>query len=754
MGEQRGPYAGTPEQSETALARRSGFTLLLAILAVGLSAVGLTESTSGAAAASCPNELLRSEAGSLALPDCRAYEKVTPATKNGAEFNTSLAYVGIGPKMAFESFATFGGAEFTGYLGASYEFSRDPAGWTISPLGGSAVTFEGTDFTTPLYALGEAGASLLGLRTRGTPVDGESLYVQQGRTTTEIGPEAPPASLVGKPDQELLSYNQNLGYFTFQLTNPAVSHVVFELFSPFAMGEPDHLWPFDATSDGFFSSAYEYVGVGNKAPFLVAVRGGQGSTDLISGCGSSIGSLSGLDTYNALSADGSVVFFTAAGEDLTGPCASPVAPLEHTELFARVDGEKPSAHTVAISEPTSADCTDCQTASRSAAVFQGASQDGSRVFFLTEQELLPGNPGKNLYEYNSASAPGSKVVAVSHLASSEPAGVLGVSRISADGTHAYFVATSVLTEDPNSTGAIAQLGDNNLYVFNSTDDSIRYVATLSAADEGAWNAIDIERQMETNPNGRYLLFASKADLTPDDTSAVSQLFRYDAATGDLTRVSVGQAGFNDNGNTDVDPVTMPRQFGKYAFGQNSPPQQMMSVDGTSVFFESSKGLTPKALDHAELPNKVGLFAQNVYEWDHGQISLISDGRDRSFVGTQNPNEQRSSVHLVGITPGGEDALFTTASPLVSTDKDQSQDVYDARVGGGLPVDSGFGCAGDVCQGLAGVVPIAASPGSAAFSGPGNKHASRRHRHHRKHRRHKHQRRHHSGGHQATRGGTR
>ena len=52
---------------------------------------------SGAGAA-CPNEVLRSENGSLMLPDCRAYERVTPDYKNGAAFGSS-SYVADRPRV-------------------------------------------------------------------------------------------------------------------------------------------------------------------------------------------------------------------------------------------------------------------------------------------------------------------------------------------------------------------------------------------------------------------------------------------------------------------------------------------------------------------------------------------------------------------------------------------------------------------------------------------------------------------------------
>ena len=60
------------------------------------------------------------------------------------------------------------------------------------------------------------------------------------------------------------------------------------------------------------------------------------------------------------------------------------------------------------------------------------------------------------------------------------------------------------------------------------------------------------------PDGQFLVFTSSADLTPGDTSTAQQVFEYDAQTGELVRVSIGQNGFNDNGNTDTFGAEIPR----------------------------------------------------------------------------------------------------------------------------------------------------------------------------------------------------
>src|SRR5262249_19222745 len=139
-------------------------------------------------------------------------------------------------------------------------------------------------------------------------------------------------------------------------------------------------------------------------------------------------------TYNAISSNGSVAFFT-------GNCRG-VA-----QLFAWQN----ATQVVPISEPSVADWVPCKEESPSPASFQGASADGSRVFFLSNQQLLPGaQPGTNLYEYDFAAAePDEKVSLIAtHLVASKGE-MAGVARVSEDGSRVYLVSSAVLAGNEN-----------------------------------------------------------------------------------------------------------------------------------------------------------------------------------------------------------------------------------------------------------------------------------------------------------------
>ena len=66
------------------------------LLAGLLVAIGLCLPGAAAAGEGCPNEQLRAENNSLGLPDCRAFEMVTPPDKNSARGGTCAGTDGGG----------------------------------------------------------------------------------------------------------------------------------------------------------------------------------------------------------------------------------------------------------------------------------------------------------------------------------------------------------------------------------------------------------------------------------------------------------------------------------------------------------------------------------------------------------------------------------------------------------------------------------------------------------------------------------
>ncbi len=647
---------------------------VMVLVAGLLVAAGLVVPGAALAGEGCPNELLRAESNSLGLPDCRAFEMVTPAEKNSAHVypinnGTGPTVAADGSSLAGESAEGFAGIENNEVGGTEkvfYRFSRVGSGWVTTPLQPYRGEAESIGIKDSVW--GPAEKVTVG-RLRLRAADG---------VLSEIGPVWPPA--LGPRQRR---YHRVLG-----AAAEAVNGVVFNTL------EPGLLWPFDSTIGGPVNGSgqavvglplYEYTGTGNSAPSLVGVSGGAGSTELVSQCGIELGGNDHEEGLrNAVSEGGGTVFFTATGADRFA-CGGTQPPV--SELFARIDGSR----TVAVSEPSAADCPLCDTGAPEDGVFQGASADGSRVFFTTTQPLLGGDTSENLYEYDFDPPAGQpKVVRVSagDGSVSEPtAEVQSVANVSEDGSHVYFVAKGVLTTAANSMGEHAQPDGENLYVWERDAEypAGRMVFIAGCGDVG---------ENQVTPDGRFLAFTSSCHLTAGDTSSSRQVFQYDAQTGSMVRVSVGLEGYDNDGNVSqagLDARIVQQPVGGGLAVRGGAIARTMSDDGAYVFFQSPVALTPRAT------------GGGVYEYHAGRVWLIS-----------------SQTGLIGVSASGGDVFFSTTERLVPQDTDTQVDFYDARVGGGFPAPvTPVGCVGEGCQGAPSSLPVFGVPSSVVLSGGGN-----------------------------------
>ena len=574
------------------------------------------------------------------LPDSRSYEMVTPPRKNAALIGR--IFLGFPPNIAesgarviMSSIQCFAGANScTGSRqseGEPFLFTRSSTGWVTTALAPPATQFEAN---SSWLLSAEAATALFSMPT--PPMSQDDFYVREpSGTFLDVGPTTPPSDgAQGVP----------FGAATMAATSD-FSHVVYQL--------SEDLWPGYTGTPGS-KALYEYAGADNAAPALVGVSGGPGSTSLISGCGTALGGGSNTYVPGELSDTGEVVFFTA---ETCSAEANGGVELPSNTVFARIGG----ARTVEISERSPGGCATpaCESSPAGDALFVGASVDGSKAFFMSTQQLtdeasedvassdnavgagcsqtIAAN-GCNLYEYDFAQPAGRNLIDVSRGDTSGGGPrVQGVVAVSADGSHVYFVAGGVLTTAPNSEGEVAHDGASNLYAFERDgahpEGHLAFVAQLASSDYEDW--MEGPGHANVTPNGRFLVITSGGELTADDTRRdhAQQVFRYDAQTERLARLSIGQGGFNDNGNASSGKACVqffacpdsagivPSVDGIVEAGP-SRSDPTMSNDGTRVFFESPVGLTPQALDNAQIgttrtgPGETGpKYAENVYEWE-------------------------------------------------------------------------------------------------------------------------------------------
>lgn len=687
-------------------ARRSSTLLGFALsLTFALASAGPALGAGDANTPACGNEGL---AGfSAALPDCRAFELVSPAYKQGYQM-TFEGSAPDGSRVIGGSLGALVGAkgapQTRNDLGDVYEMARSADGWQTTPLSPENPAYR--DALTYWAPSTSAAETLFSMPS--APAGQDDFYVVKdaGASVSDLGPVTPPAD--GPTQEPAPPGGPSVSFVKVVGVTPSLSHVLFAVKSPFG-------WDGDPTAG---EDVYEYPASGGaEGPSMIAVEGGRGSTALIGECGVTVGGPGGTTSYNALSSDGNVAFFTPVPED-EGACG--LKQPARAQLYARVD----QSSTVRLSAPQ---CTPefCEATPESDAVFSGASASGDRAFFLSTQRLsaqatedttssdsasirggsgceLAEGTGCNLYEYDLETG---RLTAIS--AGTGAPHVQGVVRVSPDGSRVYFVATSRLTGAANSEGAHAQEGQDNLYVYEHVGGgeatAIHFVATVSPEDEGLWGgsgAEDSARPASTTPNGEFLVFESRGDLTSDDTSSgVTQVFEYQAGEVDtLKRISIGENGFNDDGNTSADSAVIPTA--EYIERRWYYPQPIVvSNNGQMVVFESEDPLTEGA--GSGEPGRL-----NVYEYDSGHVYYIYGATG-------------DGAPLYGTDESGDDIFFKAQAGLVPEDTDTQTDIYDARVDGGTRPVNALACSAGSCQAESGPPVEFGFPGSMAVSGSEN-----------------------------------
>jgi hypothetical protein len=656
---------------------------LVASNAGGKSVGGNRTFTSAVAPAdSCPNAAIRAQQGPIAqrLPDCYAYELVSPESTAGQEPN-SAAIGGTGEDVVLTSGGGFADLENLAPLGAVYRARRTENGWVTESLGGPPTA------EYPGYY---------------TDVDWQSDWWQHDR----------PLSLwTAQPNTEFGTSNKTLvmGYKHGQWdrvtpilgVNAARVATSADLSSVLVGSLQDaKLALTDGTTDTRTSG--ETFAVVKRLPdgtFDVRqVARTSGGVTLHPSCGLALGGGPGSAMRGAVNRDGvSRVVFTTGG---AGACA--------TAARRRVYVAEPFSSSPDVVDISASRCTLGAPACGNAATvkFVGGSSDASRLFMTTTQRLLDEDvhAGTDLYEYDFRREPEDRLQLVS--SSPTPAQVQGVVVVSDSGSHIYFIANGVLDhaeEDPGEP----QEGAPNLYVrvLGAVGEPARtrFVGTLDANDSKLWAFLAFA-ESELTPDGRFLAFKSVAQLTATDQDAMDDVYRYDAEEGDLRRAWPEDPAVNGPNRTAAS-VMAPgiRLTGLDANFANSASSKVASIaeDGSAIGFTSSEAVAP-----GDVNGKDDAFVWNA---ETGSVAMISDGKDA-----------RGVAHA-GMSADGKTQLFKTLSRIIPEHTATSVGLYAVRQGGGfaVPEPPAAPCAGEACQGPPSGSSSRAGVGSTTFKGGGN-----------------------------------
>jgi hypothetical protein len=431
----------------------------------------------------CANEGLREDQGSVHLPDCRAYEMVTPPEKNFGDLGANGATAAWdGEAASFFAVAGFGDPPGqVGWLITSYLSSRGAGGWDTRWLNEPACpTFGQTTFivgSSPnldrfvIPHAEPAGCPFPSLDPAAPP--GNNLYL------ADYGAEPPSFDLL--PGGGTGNSTSRLG------ENP--DQVVY---SSESQQTPD-------APAGSFDKLYEW---------------NDGNLSLLSKDTSNVpfsdaSSLPPPRLY-AVSSSGARIFFHNDGE-----------------IYMRQLGS--ITYDVSESECSSSCGAD------SADFFSRATPDGSKALFTSAAKLTNDDSsasGQDLYLYTHSANPAANVNLTLLSKDEEPADgvaadVLGVIGMSEDGGTVFFVASGQLVAgEPTDSGPKVYR-----WQANNGSPTLEYLATpADAALSG--NAQWGPGQRRITPDGEHLFLHTTSRLVQGaDLDSDRDLYRWSEAAG-------------------------------------------------------------------------------------------------------------------------------------------------------------------------------------------------------------------------------
>jgi hypothetical protein len=668
-------------------------------LALAIGIIATFQAGTALAETSCPNEAFRNGPSSH-LPDCRAYEMVSPVDKNGGSVDGGIQFEALQPapqqvaangeaatyasQTAFTSTGTKVSLTSNQYLAR-----RRPNGWVseaidppqVFPGGQIDKNQKALDFSL-YYGFNEdlTTGFLLSQEPPLSPLAPKDFYNPYLRNLDSgsyelLNTTRPPVAKPGPYDE----FNEEGFRVTFGGMSSDAQH--------FAFAANDAIAP---KADAGQTNLYEW-NAGRLETINVLPSGETVAGATLGGFNESLGKSANNsypDYYRTISSDGSRVFWTGPELNIYMHELTPQGP-----------------RTVQVGHGK----------------YWGASSDGSVAFFgkaggqMGPSEIV----GGDLYRYDASTgqtldiAPGLEML-----------GLLGISE---DGSYVYFAGEGAIAPG-------AQAGKQNVYLWHSTgpaSGTLTLIAVLegSGVEKEDWFAGERERTSRVSPNGRYLAFDSTTTLNGYDSTPLNpevceeygsgelpayqnysgkciEVFQYDALAGKLRCVSCSPTGAPPIGDSEV-PGGVNFLQGSHGWQSNSEQQRYLDDDGR-MFFNSKEALVPQATNGNE----------NIYEFDPDGVGSCASATGCVYLISAGTGAGASQ--FVDASENGNDVFFITFDRLVSQDTDELADLYDARVGGGFSLPEVPACSGEACKPPNTPAPsIYGAPASVAFVGPGN-----------------------------------
>ncbi len=645
-------------------------TLRRSLLAMLISVGGVCSISTPAQA--CPAETERArdaEQYGPQLPDCRAYEQVSPVDKDTTDAVGRPGFVQSSPSgesVSYYSVAPFpaipGASEFPTYLSM-----RGGLGWSTQGL---------LPLTEP-----PAEAQVLGLTDNGD----ESIVVVSEEEGLLLAPGA-------RLDENNLYAHNNLtgeyrliaagpGGVTLAAATPNGSHILIEAKKEVLAGvaDPQHA-PY----------LYEWDRETGQLAFVGEAEGRVPEEGTVAGPTESEAD-EGEYPYdqNAISDNGSRIFFSERGESQKVYMGEPNAALPRTiEVSA------------------------------GGAQWRAATPSGSFALY-TE--------GGELYRFNVARD--TSLGSAREKLAGAGARVLGVVGMSNDGSYAYFVAEGVLADNENGNHEKAeeQLNEVNLYEwYEGAAIPVTFIGKLNkASDKSDWEGFTNDepgspdqgyKASRVSADGTKVLISSVAKLTSYDNAGKNEAYLDDAneplsaANPRCVTCNPGKAVASQETYLSENESPAPSSPLSVSMTRN------LSTQGTRVFFQTNEALVPEDTN----------AQMDVYEWEQEGTGSCEAGEGQESGGCLyllSTGNSPEPSYFGDASEEGEDVFLFTRQSLVSQDQDENADIYDARVDGGLAdqnTPSVNPCESEErCRGVPATAPIFGSPSSMTLVGGGN-----------------------------------
>jgi Tol biopolymer transport system component len=568
---------------------------------------------------------LTAGAGSAAasLPDQRGYEMVSPPAKNGADvilqsYKTFAASSGDG--VAYPALGAFGDVRGTStdvqYL-SRRTGQAGTNGWSthaINPLGAAPTLLPLFFSNVPTFEAGFSPDLTAAIFKSWRPLtdapnvaDVTNLY-----RINDLDARAPVPQLLTGSAAPLAAVDPILRLLLINAYDAAsrdLRHVIFQS-------------PWNLTSDGGFGfpgNLYENTdGIGlrtvGRIPTGTATEcDDSGGTPCTDAPGAQAGISALIQSGQAsgysdgmISDDGSRILFQV-------PSGAIYLRENGTRTYQLNASEKTTPETPGTAQPWA------------------MSADGTRVFFTTDEGLVNGDDDAlpDLYMYDLTAPAGSRLTLVSVDRTGGTPFVSKVFGASADGHYVYFISDGQLVPgEPSDVlrglymwhdGTIAYIGR-----FENENETTRNTPRT------VWTLFTQTRTSRVTPDGRFLLFMSQSDdgfrgrggyagydhgsCDYGGAAPCRELFLYSADSGRLACVSCNPRSRVATGDalTDV-----------HAGASGSAPTQHLSHaisdDGQHVFFNTQEALVPE--------DSNGKWDAYEYDVPSGTVHLISSGKD-------------------------------------------------------------------------------------------------------------------------------